>query len=218
MKAGDTIQHVFDNSPYKALLDRRLKNQITQAEFDYELACGAYSGREEYKFEEFPDMPPDLREFIAVWRKKSGAAKEKLRERILKQRDVQFFLDEYQRLLCVNKGRAYWLEEWIVIHLVNMNYQFADGLRQVYLSYPRDMRLIDGTCVWRKRGGSDWSKAVDEYRREHGSSQHGFRGGSPEGQSGEAGLEAVGVRSEAGQDEGQGKADADGGVSEAVPF
>lgn len=166
MKIGSVLPKVLDNSPYMNLFNKRMRNQISQLDFDYELACAAYSDRETYRFKHLPEMPTDLREFVEKWKFKVGSQKEKLRERVMSTKAVKMFMDQYYGLVAENKGNAYWLEYWITVLLVKGDFIFAEGLREIYLGYPKDMRYIDGMVVWRKRSGKEWENAMAEYRRE----------------------------------------------------
>ncbi len=208
MKISTVLPQVFDSSPFMNTLNRRFKNEITEAEFDHEIACGAYGSMEELKYQHLPDKPADLREFIEH---KRGAAKDKLRIRIMSSQSVIQFMDEYYGKVVANKTNAYWLENYIIIFLVNMNYPFAEGMRNIYLGYPGDLRYLDGMVVWRKKAGSWWSKQTDEYRRR----VYGHNEGSGVEQAQGAGGE---LQPGAGPDEGSGEDQQHSSVSEAVPF
>lgn len=210
MKVASVLPKIVDSSPYVNLLNQRLKGQITKAEFDHEIACGAYGFKDDLYYQELPDKPADLREFIDKWKYKSGVAKDKLRTRIMSSKAVVQFMDEYYGKIAQNKAHSYWLEQYIVIFLVNLNYPFVEGLRGIYLRYPSEMRYIDGMVVWRKKAGSWWSQQVDEYRR-----SYGFDEGSGSEQAQGTGGE---LQPGAGQDEGPVEDQQHSGVSEAVPF
>ena len=212
MKISRIIPQTFDQSPYRNLLNKKMNSEISEGEFDFEVSSGAYSCREEYRYLELPDMPADLREFREKWKHKYGSAKDKLRERIMSSRIVKTFMDEYYGLVAKNMANAYWLEHHTIVQLSNLAYPIAEGFRAIYLDYPKDIRYVDDSVVWVKKSGSWWSKQVDEYRGRIGY-------GDDEG-SGSSEIEGAGggVQPAVRQDDGEGQADSEPSVSEAVPF
>lgn len=153
-----------------AILQKKLKGEITQAEFDYQLACGTASKdeRDGMIFDSFPLMPPDLTEFISKWSKKFGAQKDKLQQRLYAEPEIRKFFDTYYTLINSNKSNALSLETSIVVLLANGENELADMLHKIYDTYPKWLQYLDSarTIIWKKKSGSWWGLAVNKYKKE----------------------------------------------------
>src|SRR3990167_8416200 len=101
MKLADNlIPKIIESSPYIGLLHSRMDGKVTQAKFDYELACGAAGkgGRDEMVFDSFPMMPEDLREFLFKWGKKFGIQKDRLQQRLYQEPSIVKYFETYYTL------------------------------------------------------------------------------------------------------------------------
>lgn len=132
------------------LLTRLQAKEITMDEFEFELACYALESLDELVWKAMPTKPTVLWELDREkesysWKGLKKDERLELINHVMRQTDVQEYVEKYGKVLIDNYGHAVAMEHYIEVFLKKGDKINARKVWEVYKNYPEE------TDVWKKR-------------------------------------------------------------------